>query len=51
MVNGKVAKASADVKEGDRLDIEFGNRKVSVEVTRIVESTKKEDAKEMFKYL
>lgn len=51
MVNGKVAKASTDVKEGDRLDIEFGNRKVSVEVTQIVESTKKEDAKEMFKYL
>ena len=51
MVNGKVAKASTDVKEGDRLDIVFGNRKVSVEVTRIVESTKKEDAKEMFKYL
>lgn len=51
MVNGKVAKASTDVKVGDRLDIEFGNRKVSVEVTQIVESTKKEDAKEMFKYL
>lgn len=51
MVNGKVAKASADVKEGDRIDIEFGNKKVAVEVIQIVESTKKEDAKEMFKYL
>lgn len=51
MINGKVAKASTDVKVGDRIDIEFGNKNVSVEVTRIVESTKKEDAKEMFKYL
>lgn len=51
MVNGKTAKASADVKVGDRIDIEFGNKNVSVEVTQIVESTKKEDAKEMFKYL
>ena len=51
MINGKTAKASADVKVGDRIDIEFGNKNVSVEVTHIVESTKKEDAKEMFKYL
>jgi ribosomal 50S subunit-recycling heat shock protein len=51
MINGKVAKASTDVKVGDRIDIEFGNKNVSVEVTQIVESTKKEDAKEMFKYL
>lgn len=51
MINGKTAKASTDVKVGDRIDIEFGNKNVSVEVTQIVESTKKEDAKEMFKYL
>ena len=51
MVNGKVAKASADVKVGDRIDVEFGNKKVAVLVTQIAESTKKEDAKEMFKYL
>ncbi|MCR5701999.1 MAG: RNA-binding S4 domain-containing protein [Lachnospiraceae bacterium] len=51
MVNGKVAKASCDVKVGDRIDIEFGNKAVSVEVTMIADTTKKEDAKEMFKYL
>ena len=51
MVNGRVAKASVDVKVGDRIDISFGNKNVAVEVTQIVESTKKEDAKEMFKYL
>lgn len=51
MVNGRVAKASVDVKVGDRIDIEFGNKQVAVEVTQITESTKKEDAKDMFKYL
>lgn len=51
MVNGKTAKASSDVKPGDRIDIGFGNKTVSVEVTQILESTKKEDAKEMFRYL
>lgn len=51
MVNGKVAKASTNVSVGDRIDIEFGNKNVSVEVTQVAESTKKEDAKDMFKYL
>lgn len=51
MVNNRVAKASTDVKVGDRIDIEFGNKTVEVEVTAIVESTKKEDAKDMFTYL
>jgi ribosomal 50S subunit-recycling heat shock protein len=39
------------VKVGDRIDIEFGNKSVAVEVLQIVESTKKEDAREMFRYL
>ena len=51
MVNGKVAKASVDVKVGDRIDIAFGNKNVAVEVLQVVDSTKKEDAKEMFRYL
>ncbi len=50
-VNGKVAKASVDVKVGDRIDIAFGNKNVAVEVLQVVDSTKKEDAKEMFRYL
>lgn len=51
MVNGKVAKASTDVKVADVIEIAFGNKNVKVEVTMIADSTKKEDAKEMFKYL
>lgn len=50
-VNGKVVKASYDVKVGDVLEIVFGNKTVKAEVTMIADSTKKEDAKDMFKYL
>lgn len=51
MVNDKVVKASYDVKHGDVIEISFGNKSVKVKVTMIADSTKKEDAKEMFEYL
>lgn len=51
MVNDKVVKASYDVKLGDIIEISFGNKTVKVKVTMIADSTKKEDAKEMFEYL
>ncbi len=50
-VNGKVAKASAEVKVGDVLEIAFGNKAVKAEILAIVETTKKDEAKEMFRYL
>lgn len=50
-VNGKVAKASVNVKARDIIEIQFGTRNVKVEVLQIQETTKKEDAKEMFRYL
>ena len=50
-VNDKVAKASVNVKVGDIIEIQFGNKSTKVEVTNIQDSIKKEDAKEMFKYL
>ncbi len=50
-VNGKVAKASTNVKVGDEIEIAFGNKSVRVEVLMIADTTKKEDAKDMFKYL
>ena len=46
-----VAKASLIVKAGDIIEIQFGTRNVKVEVLQIQETTKKEDAKEMFRYL
>ncbi len=51
MVNDKVVKASYAVKLGDVIEISFGNKSVKVKVTMIADSTKKEDAKEMFEYL
>ena len=50
-INGKVAKASADVKEGDVLEIQFGTKPVRVKILSIKETVKKEEAKEMFEYL
>ncbi len=51
-INGKPAKASAAVKEGDILEIGFGNfTAVKVEVLNVQETVKKDDAKEMYKYL
>ena len=47
-VNGKVVKASYDVKIDDVIEITFGNKTVKAKVLNIAESTKKEDAKEMF---
>ncbi len=51
MINGKVAKASTEVKIDDVIEIQFGNKEVKVKVTEILDSTKKEQAKDMFEYL
>ena len=50
-VNGNVAKASVKVKTGDIIEIHFGTKTVKVEVLDIQETTKKEEAKDLFKYL
>lgn len=50
-VNDKIVKASYDVKTGDILEIQFGNKSVKVEVLQITDTVKKEEAKEMFRYL
>ena len=51
MVNGKAAKASAQVKPGDVIEIQFGTRTVKAEVLQLQDTTKKEEAKELFRYL
>ncbi len=51
MINGKTAKAGTDVKVGDVIEIVFGTRNVKVEVLDVQETTRKEDAKELFRYL
>lgn len=51
LINDKVAKASTEVKVGDVIEIGFGTKNVRVEVRDIQDTTKKDEAKELFKYL
>lgn len=51
LVNDKPAKASVKVKQGDIIEIQFGTRTVKVEVLDIKDTTKKEEAGDLFKYL
>lgn len=51
LVNGKVAKAGHEVNVGDIIEVGFGTRTVKVEVLSIAETSKKDEAKELFKYL
>ena len=48
-VNGKVARASYEVKEGDVISIRFGQRTLTVEVVAIAESAGKADASAMYR--
>ena len=48
-VNGRVVKASYDVKVGDKLEITMGPRTVSVEVLLVAETVRKDDAAAMYK--
>lgn len=51
LINEKPAKASTNVKQGDIITISFGNKEVKVEVLEAREIVKKEEAKELFRYL
>ena len=51
LVTGNVAKASVKVRIGDVIEIQFGTKSVRVEVLDIKETTKKEEAGNLFKYL
>ncbi len=50
-LNGKAARASADVKKGDTIEIQFGGKTVKVEVLDVKETVRKEDAESLFRYL
>lgn len=50
-INGREAKASSTVKPGDELVIRFGQKSVTVRVERIAETTRKDEASEMYTVL
>lgn len=51
LINDKPAKASANVKVGDILTIQFGNKETKVEILDVQETVKKDEAKELFRYI
>lgn len=51
VVNGKVARASYDVKIGDIIEIGFGQRKIIAKVTEINEYAQKADAASMYEII
>lgn len=50
-INGKVAKASSVITEGDEVAIRFGQKVVTVKIDQIKDTTKKDDAASMYTIL
>ena len=51
LLNDRPARASASVKAGDIIEIQFGTSSVKVEVLDVQETVRKDDAKELYRYL
>lgn len=51
LLNGKPAKASVSVKAGDVIEIQFGTNSVKAEILDVQETVKKDEAKELFRYI
>ena len=50
-INGKPAKASADVRIGDIIEIKFGDKQTRLEVLEVKETVRKDDATSMYRML
>jgi len=50
-INGILAKSSSNLKLGDELEIQFGNKILKVKVQALHDSTKKEDAAGMYEII
>ena len=48
-VNGRVVKASYEVKVGDRIEVNLGARTLAVEVLQVADNVRKDDACAMYK--
>ena len=51
LVNGKIAKPSKEVNIGDVITIIFGKKIVEVKITKLIDSTKKDDALLMYELI
>jgi len=50
-LNGRIAKASAEVKPGDIVEIRFGEKLIKFRITKVAEHMKKEETAEMYELL
>jgi len=50
-INGNVAKASSNVKEGDLITIKYGQKNTTIKVLAVKESSKKEEVDEMYELI
>ena len=50
-VNGRLAKASYDVKEGDVIEVTFGQKKLKLRVLTVKETVAKSDASSMYEII
>lgn len=50
-VNGRVVKASYEVKVGDRIEISMGTRTVAVQVLQVADNVRKDDAGAMYQQI
>jgi len=50
-INGKVAKAAADVNLGDVIEIQFGNRNTKLEILQVKDVVRKEETEAMYRLL
>ncbi|MCR5649256.1 MAG: RNA-binding S4 domain-containing protein [Oscillospiraceae bacterium] len=48
-VNGRVARASLEIKPGDVIELTLGSRNTKVEVVSVAENARKDDAPAMYK--
>ena len=48
LINGKIAKAKDEVKEGDIIEVVFGNRTEKIKVKEVKEIVGKDDASSLY---
>ena len=50
-INGRAAKSSSDIKVGDIIEINFGQKASKLEVLQVAENARAEESKEMYRSL
>ena len=51
LINGRVAKPSSEVNEGDVLTLQLGRHKLTVKALKIVSCAKKDDSHDLYEVL